>query len=354
MKKLLGIVAVVLLVVAVAAITMRERIVERAMPRIVEQNMLRDVVSDLPDGLHVFVCGAGSPMPNPNAGGPCLVVIAGTDVYVVDSGTGGSRTMALAGINPGAVKGLFLTHFHSDHIDGLGEMMLQRWVGGSHAAPLPVYGPVGVETIVSGFNLAYTPDFGYRVAHHGEDVVPRSGAGGQAIAFGVPGAGASVPVLEENGLTVIAFSVDHSPVEPSVGYRFDYKGRSVTISGDTAKSDNLEQFAKGTDLLMHEGLSAHMIKIMQAAAKKAGRDNIAKIMHDIQDYHATPVEAAQSATIADADMLGFYHIVPPLLVGPMKGIFLRGVEDAYDGPVVVSQDGTFYHLPAGSDDITVD
>ncbi len=354
MKKLLGIIVGLLLVIVAIGVAMRETIVERMMPNIIAQNMTRDVVGDLPDGLHVFVCGAGSPMPNPNAGGPCLVVIAGQDIYVVDSGTGGSRTMTLGGVNPGAVKGLFLTHFHSDHIDGLGEMMLQRWVGGSHTAPLPVYGPVGVEAIVAGFNMAYTQDFTYRVAHHGEGVVPRSGAGGKPIAFGIPRAGEAVPVLEEDDLTVIAFAVDHSPVSPAVGYRFDYKGRSVTISGDTSKSENLEKFAKGTDLLMHEGLAAHMVKIMGETAKQVGRDNIATIMHDIQDYHATPVEAAQSAQTAGAKMLGFYHIVPPLLVAPMEGIFLRGVDEAYSGPVVVSKDGTFYHIPVGTDDVYVD
>lgn len=354
MKKILGIIVGVLLVFVAIGVAMQEAIVERMMPNIVAQNLERDVVRDLPDGLHVFVCGAGSPMPNPNAGGPCLVVIAGQDVYVVDAGTGGSRTMALGGVNPGAVKGLFLTHFHSDHIDGLGEMMLQRWVGGTHSAPLPVYGPVGVGTIVDGFNMAYTPDFGYRVAHHGEDIVPRSGAGGSAVSFAVPPQGQAVTVLEEGGLTVIAFSVDHSPVSPAVGYRFDYKGRSVTISGDTAKSANLEKFAQGTDLLMHEGLAANLVKIMEHSARQAGRDNLAKIFFDIQDYHATPVEAAQSAETAGAKMLGFYHIVPPLLVKPMEGLFLRGVEDAYSGPVVVSTDGTFYHMPAGTDDVSVD
>lgn len=292
-------------------------------------------------------------MPNPNAGGPCIVVIAGKSLYLVDSGSGGSRTMSLNGLNPGAIRAAFLTHFHSDHLDGLGEMQLQRWVGGTHSDPMPVYGPPGVETVVAGFNMAYSQDFIYRVAHHGEDVVPRTGAGGKAFPFRQPAMGEAVPVYEADGLKVIAFGVDHSPVSPAVGYRFDYKGRSVTISGDTAKSANLEKFAKGTDLLMHEGLSMEMVQLMGTAAKNAGRENLAKIMHDIQDYHASPVQAAQSANAADAGMLGFYHIVPPLLVAPMKDIFLRGVADEFDGPVVVSQDGTFYHLPAGSDEITV-
>ena len=88
--------------------------------------------------------------------------------------------MALA---PGRIEALLLTHFHSDHIDGMGGLMLQRWVGGAHTAPLPVHGPDGVEAVVAGFNAAYTPDRGYRVAHHGPETVPPGGFGGTAKPF---------------------------------------------------------------------------------------------------------------------------------------------------------------------------
>lgn len=354
MKKILiGLVGLIIILGAAFAM-FRTAIVERAMPRIVEQRMLADQVADLPDGLHVFVCGAGSPMPNPNAGGPCLTVIAGQSVYVVDAGTGGVRTMALNGISPASIKAVLLTHFHSDHIDGLGEMQVLQWAQGGHDTRLPIHGPKGVERIAKGLNIMYMQDFRYRVAHHGEDVVPKSGAGVVAKPFAVPQDGEAVNVLEDGDLKVVAFSVDHSPVSPAVGYLFTYKDRSVLISGDTSKSKNLELFAKDVDLLMHEGLAPNLVGVMEQAAKNAGQPRTAKIFHDILDYHASPKEAAESAQAAGADMLGFYHIVPPLLIGPMEGLFLEGVADAYDGPVVISKDGMFYHLPTGSDEITVE
>ncbi|MGB1088250.1 MAG: MBL fold metallo-hydrolase, partial [Alphaproteobacteria bacterium] len=225
MKKiLLGLLGLV--VIAGAGIAMfRGAIVERAMPRIIEQRMLADRVAELPDGLHVFVCGAGSPMPNPNAGGPCLTVIAGKSVYMVDAGTGGVRTMALNGISPGAIKAVLLTHFHSDHIDGLGETQMLRWAQGGHDTRLPIYGPAGVEPIAKGLNTMYLQDFKYRIAHHGKDVMPPSGAGVVAQPFTVPQDGEAVEVLAEGDLKVIAFNVIHSPVEPAVGYLFTYKDR---------------------------------------------------------------------------------------------------------------------------------
>src|SRR5204862_6533296 len=108
--------------------------------------------------------------------------------------------------------GVLLTHFHSDHIDGLGELVLQRWAGGARKEPLPVYGPPGVDRVVGGVNETYALDSGYRVAHHGADIVPPSGTGGVARPFAMPKPGEEVVVLEEDGLRVSAFAVDHAPV----------------------------------------------------------------------------------------------------------------------------------------------
>ena len=55
------------------------------------------------------------------------------------------------------------------------------------------------------------------------------------------------------------FRVHHDPVKPAVGYRFDYKGNVVVVSGDTAKSDSVIEHAKGADLLIHEALNRDMM-----------------------------------------------------------------------------------------------
>ena len=93
-------------------------------------------------------------------------------------------------------------------------------------------------------------------------------------------------MYEANGLRVTAFAVDHDPVHPAVGYRFEYGGRSLVVSGDTAKSANLEAQAQGVDLLVHEALAPQLVKRLHDAAEAAGRANVAKITNDILDYHA--------------------------------------------------------------------
>jgi ribonuclease Z len=230
------------------------RIVDRAAER--QTNSVRiDLLED--DALNVFLCGTGSPLPDPTSAAACTMVLAGGRMYVVDVGPGSQEVAQLAGMPTAALSGILLTHFHSDHIGELGEWAMQSWVAG-RTGPVHVYGPEGVDQVVGGFRQAYRLDDEYRIAHHGLENLPRSAT--EWIAHPVPHAGGpGVKILEQGGLVVSAFAVDHRPVEPAVGYRFDYEGRSVVISGDTDQSANLEVNAKGADLLIHEVLMKDVI-----------------------------------------------------------------------------------------------
>ncbi|MBX9662096.1 MAG: MBL fold metallo-hydrolase [Novosphingobium sp.] len=345
--KRIGLAALALVLIgAGAAYAFQARIGTWLFERGTAQRMVVDNVAALGDGLHIGLCGTGSPMPNLDRAGPCNVVIAGKQMYVVDIGEGGGETLNVMGISPGKVSGLLLTHFHSDHIDGLGPLMLFHWTRGSSTAPLPVYGPKGVEAIVAGFNAAYATDNTYRIAHHGPKVVPPSGAGGIARPFDM--AGPAMTVLERDGLKITAFTVNHDPIKPAVGYRFDYKGRSLCISGDTKKSSNLEAVCTGVDILVHEALNPALVQKMEAAAAANGQAGAAKILHDIQDYHTAPWEAAESAQNARTGMLVLSHLVPPLPSRWLYAAFLGDAESRFSGQIVVGEDGMMFSLPAGS------
>jgi len=354
MKRILiGLVIFAALVVG-AVYAFREPLTLRVMDRVLARNMTTNLVDELPDGLHLVLCGAGSPLPDPKRSGPCVAVIAGERLVVVDAGSGASRVMSRLRLPQGEIDDILLTHFHSDHIDGLGELELQRWANGGHATPVPIHGPTGVERVVNGINEAYALSRQGRVAHHGEDVVPSSGAGGVARPFHVPADGEGVPVLDAGGLRVTAFLVDHAPVRPAVGYRFDYAGRSLVISGDTVKSANLTKFADGVDLLVHEALAPQLMERITRAAQAAGNERLAKITRDILTYHTTPVQAAEVARDANVGHLLLYHIVPPLPLRPLEAAFMQGVSDAWDGPTTLGRDGTLVRLDAGGDAIVVE
>ena len=344
-------IAAVLAVAAGGVWMLRGPIAVALMQRAYERAMSNDPFAALPDGLGVGLCGSGSPMPDPTREGPCVAVVAGRQLFVVDSGPGSTRRLALMGLPPAKVSAVFLTHFHSDHIGDLGELMLQRWGGGAATTPLPVYGPTGVDQVVAGFNQAYSLDRGYRVAHHGPKVMPPSGAGGIAHPFAISKAGPNVLVLDEPGLQVIAFPVEHEPVEPAVGYLFIYKGRRLLVSGDTAPSTRLEAAAKGADVLTHEGLAPNLVALQRAAALKAGKWNTAAIFHDILSYHTTPDAAAGIAERAGVRYLLFNHIIPPLPTDALDGPFLDNAPRIFHGPIRVGRDGDFLMMPAGTTEI---
>ena len=349
MKKTL-LIALVILAIGLLAYSQRATIATRVMEKGLEARMGANTIDTLEDGLHLALCGAGGPMPAPNASGPCVVVVAGKQMFVVDAGTDGLRNLSRMGYQPADIEAVFLTHFHSDHIDGLGETATIRWASGAHTSPLPVYGPEGVQQVVDGFNTAYAFDADYRHAHHGDTVAPLSGAGMVAKSFTKPGAGELVTLYSTGDLTVEALAVDHSPVEPAVGYRFTYKDRSLLITGDTVKLANIQELASGVDLLVHEALAPNLVGMMHEAAAKTGNAVMAKITADIPDYHASPVEAAETARDAGVGHLLYYHIVPPLVFPGQESLYLNGAGDIFPN-YTLGRDGVSFSLPAGSDEI---
>jgi ribonuclease Z len=301
------------------------------------------------DALHVVLCGTGSPMPDPDRAQACAIVYAGGKVFVVDSGLGGWDRLARFQLPVGGLTGILLTHFHSDHISGIPDIALNSWASGRRQA-LAVYGPPGVETVVAGFDLAYSLDDGYRIAHHGPEFFAEEGADYQPIVVDVPDRTMAVTVFEEGGVKVTAFRVSHEPVDPAYGYRIDYKDRSVVFSGDTKRDANIATFGKDADVLIHEALAPHMVHMLEEGLDGRG-DRRAKVMHDIPDYHATPVQAAESANEAGVKLLVYTHIVPRLPNAIAERVFLRGVSDVRSDGVILGYDGLYLELPAGSDEI---
>ncbi len=339
--------ALLLLGLAALAFWIFERqIAQMAFDRAVAQRMLADPSAELPDGLHAYLCGTGGPLPSVDRAGPCVGVLAGDQAFVFDVGAGSIRTLARSGFPVGRTETLYLTHLHSDHLDGIGELYLQAWVGGSRRTPLPVHGPPGTDEVVQGFNQVYRIDSTFRTAHHGPAVAAPSGYGGTATIIALPAGEDSLVVLDEDGLRITAFAVSHFPAEPAYGYRIDYGGRSLVISGDTSLDANLVAMAEDADLLIHDALNPDMIAAMSQIAGERGADALAKVFADILDYHASPEDAARAAQEAGVDALVLTHLVPPPPNRLVRTLFLGDARDLFDGDLRIGEDGLRISLPA--------
>ncbi len=293
------------------------------------------------DSLHVFICGSASPLPAPGRAQACVAVIAGDDLFLVDAGSGSAQVLMIGRMPVASMRAILLTHYHSDHIGALGDHNINSWAAG-RAAPLEVVGPKGVEEVVAGFNRAFALDAAYRTEHHGSELMPAE--------IGVLAARTIEPGLfhDENGLRIRAFPVDHSPVAPAFGYRFDYRGRSVVVTGDTVVIPSLERAAEGADLLVADALAEHLVLAL-ARANEEVNPRSAQILRDVLDYHAHTGDIAALAERARVRRLALYHLVPTPANAFMEDVFRRGLPDE----VILTIDGMRFELPVGSDEVRV-
>jgi ribonuclease Z len=150
--------------------------------------------------------------------------------------------------------------------------------------------------------------------------------------------------FERNGLKAFAFLVDHSPVNPSVGYRFEYKGNVVVITGDTKKIPSLPRHAKDADILVSDVLSLKLVNLVHRVLLENNRARQAKIMEDIKGYHMSPIQAAEVARDANAKKLVLFHITPPVTNFMIKRVFMEDISGIYKGKVVLGEDGIIFDL----------
>ena len=334
----------IVIVMVAGAFMARQQIGMRLWNGLAGRSVRQNMIGELPDGLHVGLAGTGSPLPDRKRKGVCTFVMAGKHLFIIDSGPGSTLNLELMRVPLDNIQAVLLTHLHSDHIGGLGELMLKAWTGGARTEPLKIIGPEGVDSVVQGFNQAYSLDAGFRFAHHGPTVANLEGAGGTPETIEVLEETKGTVVFQTGDLKVTAFLVDHRPVEPAFGYRFDYKGRSVVISGDTLPCESLRRQAEGVDLLLHEAMQPEMLRIIRQAGITRSKV-IAKVTTDILTYHTFSEEAARIARDANVRHLVLFHIIPPTPMAFFNSAFLGDSRDYYDGPITVGVDGMLFSMP---------
>lgn len=209
--------------------------------------------------------------------------------------------------------------------------MVNRAIGGA-TTPMNVFGPVGTKEVANGLLQGYRRDTEYRIKHHGTKYAA------EAMTVNVkeqePGT-----IYDADGLTIRMFTVDHSPIEPAVGYRFDYNGKSIVISGDTVKTPIMTEMAKDCDLLIHEAMNSQVLSRVLPSMQK-NNPRLHDMLEELMEYHTDKLEVAEIARDAGAKKVVLTHLVPSIPpTDPAEKLFLRGMSDIYSGEVIMARDG---------------
>ena len=266
------------------------------------------------DSTVIITLGTGTPRPLPEVMGPATAVVVGRRVFLFDAGTGVERRLAAAHLPVNGVDALFLTHLHSDHVLGLGDLVFTSWTSGRDK-PFPVYGPTGTKAMIEHLYQAFAVDIAARETDYGVAGGYRVNA--REIAPGV--------VYDSGGVRVTAFRVEHGPLQ-AFGYRIDTPTRSIVISGDTRPSETLIRMASGVDVLIHEVIPTGQVVL-------ANRPNVNWAKY-IAEHHTTSIQLGELAARAKPKLL----IVSHNTRRESGAEILANIRRAYNGPVVIAED----------------
>lgn len=269
-----------------------------------------------PDNLKVVLLGTGvGPRANLQQFGASTLVEAGGVRLLFDCGRGTTLRLTQIGVPLGSITRLFLTHLHSDHVIQIPDLILTGWVGGGRSSPLEVWGPEGTRDMMDHLLQAFAFDI-----HMRRDVDEKAPGNGIKVTSHEIKQGI---VFDQQGVKVTAFLVDHSPITPAFGYRVDYRGHSLVLSGDTRVSENLVQFARGVDVLVHEVLDADTVRAWFPTNPQAAEAILAK--------HTTPEQAGEV----------FARVKPRLAVyshAPNTESVITQTRKTYAGPLEGAED----------------
>jgi ribonuclease BN (tRNA processing enzyme) len=244
--------------------------------------------------------------------------------YVVDCGDGVARQLVLAGVPLPTLRHIFLTHHHSDHNADYGNLILLAWTAGLRTR-VDTWGPPPLEEMTRLFMQMNSYDIRTRIDDEGRVPLQPLVHVHELTAGGL--------VLEDENVRVTATLVDHPPVVPAFGYRFDAQDRSIVISGDTAPSENLIELARGADVLVHDALYPAAIDRLVA-----GVPNASTLKRSILSHHTSAEDAGRVAQAAGVKTLVLSHFVPAEDSAVTDQMWIDAASRHFDGKVVVGKD----------------
>jgi ribonuclease Z len=277
----------------------------------------------------VIITGTGTPQVSAERAGPGVLVQYSDDRGVstniqIDAGSMTLGRLAAADVLPAQLDAIFLTHYHSDHLVGLADVLLSHWVMDrfDDNPRVPLIAPNGSTTrfLDRMFDI-WDHDLAVRALHNGRTPHPKA----DVVGFDVPAA--PTEVWSRGYVTVVAGQVRHEPVVGAVGYRIETPDGVVAISGDTTVCPEVASLATGADVLVYEAMRTEEIRTRP------------QHLHYIIDYHADTREIGQQAAELGVSQLMLTHLIPQPRSEADKQLFADDVrEGGYRGELLVCDD----------------
>lgn len=276
-------------------------------------------------GTRLILLGTGGgPRPRKASSAPAQVIVANDTPYVIDCGNGVARQLVFAGVALDSLRHIFLTHHHSDHNADYGNLIWLAWAAGLRTR-IDSWGPPPLQKMTKLFFEMNAYDINTRIANEGRVPLRPLVHVHELTEGGF--------VMRDESVTVTATLVDHPPVVPAFGYRFDAVDRSIVISGDTKRSQNLVELAKGADVLVHSALYVPAVDRLVARVP-----NAASLKQSIITHQTSAEDAGRVAEAAGVKTLVLSHLVPADDPEVTEQMWSAAASTYFRGKVIVGRD----------------
>jgi ribonuclease BN (tRNA processing enzyme) len=266
----------------------------------------------------------GGPRPRKASSAPAQVIVINDTPYVVDCGDGVARQLVFANVPLPTLRHIFLTHHHSDHNADYGNLIWLAWAAGLRTR-VDTWGPPPLERMTQLFFEMNASDIKTRIAD--EKRVPL------VPLVHVHELNQGGVVMQDENVKVTAAVVNHPPIVPAFGYRFDARDRSVVISGDTARSDSLVKLARGADVLVHTAVYVPAVDRLVARVP-----NAATLKQSIIAGQTSVEDAGRVAQAAGVKTLLLSHLVPADDLDVTEQMWIDAARTTFGGSVIVGKD----------------
>lgn len=269
----------------------------------------------------VLLGTGGGPRPTSTRFPTSQAILVDDKMIVVDCGNGVAKQLVHAGLSPRDLDYLLVTHHHVDHSADLGYLPLASWIEG-RAEEISVYGPPPTVDSFEAILAGYSEDIEKRTASTGR---PPFRPLIKVRDIETPG-----DIVSEGDLQISCAFVDHPPFEIALGFRINYQGKSVVVSGDTAPCEALIDLARGADILIHEVVHPSAIAQLEQGT------NASAIAAHMKKNHTMLEDVGSIAQRAGVRTLVLSHLVPHNGVSTEE--WIEPVAETFDGKIIVGED----------------